>query len=103
MQEFGMRMPWLILDQGQYYRLVTSLYITHGFYMLAINTFGQLVVGFALEKVLGSPWRMTIFYFLTGLFANTVGVVLTDHSAAGPEPVVFGKLAGLTAALVYYW
>ena len=102
LDEFGMRMPFKVVLEHEWWRLLTSLYVTHSFSTIVINTFAQLVLGFALERLLGFC-RMGFFYLLTGFSANALATACTDRYAAGPEPALLGLLGGLMAMYLFLW
>ena len=95
-------MPWKIVSEGEVWRLILSLYITHGFITIVINSIAQMIIGFLLESMLG-PLRMAGFYFAVGISANIFGAITTDWYAAGPEPMLFGQLGGIIAMYLFYW
>lgn len=102
MKIFGMRMPFLIAEQGQIWRLVASLYINQGFMQLIINCLLQLFVGMMLEAALGSL-RMCAFWFTAGISANLFAAMTDDMYATGAEPAVFAMISSLLAMYIYYW
>ena len=102
LDQFGMRMPWKIVSEGEVYRLITPLYVTHSLFSVIVNSIGQMILGFALEPALGTA-RMIVFYFAVGIGANIVGAVGTDNYATGPEPMIFALLAGMLAMYLFYW
>lgn len=99
---FGMRMPWKIVNEGAVWRLLTSVYLTHSFMTLVLNSIAQLILAFQIEKVIGAR-RMAAYYILTGVSANLFAIASTDRYAAGPEPVIFGLLAGFLALFIFHW
>jgi len=58
----------LILE-GEWWRFITSGFMHLGIIHLLSNLLGQLVIGTALERVLGT-WRIIIIYFLSGIDSN---------------------------------
>ena len=102
LQRFGMRMPWRIKDANEWYRLLLSLYVNHGFSQFAINCLAQLFAGFILEGEIGSC-RMCILWFSAGISANLFACVADDDYAAGAEPAMFAMICGLIASYIYYW
>jgi len=49
LMDFGMRMPYMIKEDGEIWRLVVSLYLNMGFSQVFINCIAQLITGFLLE------------------------------------------------------
>lgn len=70
MDGLGIRMPFKIVINFAVWRLLASLYVTHSFLTVVINTIMQLILGFILEEIMGSFFRMAFFYLLTGVCAN---------------------------------
>lgn len=91
----------LVLQQHEYYRLVTHFFLHFGFIHLVNNMFSLLVLGYAIENVLGSI-RYLILYFLSGILAGLASIVY-NVSIAGIETVscgASGAIYGLTGALL---
>ena len=88
LQSFGMRMPYLIYEDVQFWRLLTSLYVNHGFSQIIINCLLQLFAGFMLEAQMGSI-RMALFFFYAGIGGNLFGAAVSDKYATGAEPAIF--------------
>ena len=61
-----------------------------------------MFAGFMLEAQMGSC-RMMGFYLCVGICANLFASTINDWYAAGPEPAMFGMIAGLIGMYVYYW
>lgn len=81
--------------QGQYYRLLTSMFLHFGFIHLALNMYCLYLVGPALERALGRL-RFGALYLLSGLAGSALSYALGPQQeiAAGASGAVFGLFAG---------
>ena len=97
----GMSVNYLIGD-GQWWRVVTSLFLHAGFMHVLFNMFSLFLFGPELEKIAGKARFLTI-YFLAGIFGNVATFVLQDgmYASVGASGSIYG-IFGAFAALVYY-
>ncbi|MDP9182007.1 MAG: rhomboid family intramembrane serine protease [Actinomycetota bacterium] len=81
--------------QGQYYRLLTSMFLHFGVIHLALNMYCLYLVGPTLERALGRL-RFGALYLLSGLSGSALSYVLGPQQeiAAGASGAVFGLFAG---------
>ena len=85
---------------GEYYRLLTSMFLHYGFLHLLMNMWALWVLGRPLEGVLG-PWRFAALYVAAGL-GGSVAVYLfsNPHAAtAGASGAIFGLFSALILVL----
>ena len=92
----------LVVDHGQYYRLVTSVFMHFGVSHLMNNMLVLFVLGDNLERALGHV-KYLIFYLLCGVGANlvsmTVNLMMGSLSVgAGASGAIFGVVGGLVYA-----
>ena len=80
--------------QGQYYRLLTAMFLHFGVFHLAFNMYALYLVGPALERALGRL-RFASLYLLSGLGGSAASYALgtTNKIAAGASGAVFGLFA----------
>lgn len=71
----------LVVDHGQYYRLVTSVFMHFGVSHLLNNMLVLFVLGDNLERALGHV-KYLIFYLLCGVGANLVSMTVNLMTAA---------------------
>lgn len=97
----GMSVNYLIED-GQWWRIITSIFIHGGFIHLLFNMFSLFLFGPELEKIAGKARFITI-YLLAGIFGNVVTFVFQEgmYASVGASGAIFG-IFGAFAALVYY-
>ena len=93
----------LVVDHGQYYRLVTSVFMHFGVSHLMNNMLVLFVLGDNLERALGRV-KYLIFYLLCGVGANlvsmTVNLMMGSLSVgAGASGAIFGVVGGLVYAV----
>lgn len=80
--------------QGQYYRLLTAMFLHFGVFHLAFNLYALYLVGPTLERAVGRL-RFAAVYLLSGLTGSAFSYALgtTDKIAAGASGAVFGLFA----------
>lgn len=97
----GASVNYLISD-GQWWRIITSLFLHAGFMHVLFNMFSLFLFGPELEKIAGKMRFLTI-YFLAGIFGNMATFVMQDgmYASVGASGAIYG-IFGAFAALVYY-
>ena len=93
----------LVVDHGQYYRLVTSVFMHFGVSHLLHNMLVLFVLGDNLERALGHV-KYLIFYLLCGVGANLVSMTVNLMTGslsvgAGASGAIFGVVGGLVYAV----
>lgn len=91
----------LVIEQHEIYRLVTHFFLHFGFEHLVNNMLSLLVLGYAIENVLGGI-RYLILYFLSGILAGVASIVY-NISIVHENTVscgASGAIYGLTGALL---
>jgi membrane associated rhomboid family serine protease len=80
---------------GEYYRLLTSMFLHFGPIHLLLNMYCLFLVGPALERALGRL-RFATLYLLSGLAGSALSYALGPENelAAGASGAVFGLFAG---------
>jgi rhomboid protease GluP len=86
---FGVKANALI-NQGQYWRFVTPIFIHIGLLHLGFNSYALWIVGPQVEKLYGGA-RFVLFYLVTGA-AGVLGSYLyrPDGLSAGASGAIFG-------------
>lgn len=104
MLEHGAMFTPYVIQEHEYYRLVTALFLHFGVNHLANNMLILLILGDNMERALGSM-KYLIFYLLCGIGSNFVSmmVYLERESltvSAGASGAIFGVIGGLLWAVI---
>lgn len=82
------------LNDHEYYRLLTSMFLHYGPLHLGLNMFALWLIGRELEAVLGRA-RLVALYLVSGLGGGTlVWLVPQGGVTAGASGAIFGLFAG---------
>lgn len=86
---FGALVPAL-LQAGQWWRLVTPVFVHIGFTHLLINSLTLYFLGLYIEQLFGH-WRMVVIYFVSAIIGNLCSAYwLAGSLAAGASTAIFG-------------
>ena len=94
----------LVLAQGQYWRLLTSVFLHAGLSHLGSNLLVQILMGNAVERNLGHI-RYLALYLLSGIGGNVISV-LYDRAqgvniySVGASGAVFGVMGTLFVLII---
>jgi rhomboid protease GluP len=100
LRRLGALDPWALRYEGEYWRLVTSLFLHYGTLHLLFNIYGLFLIGPGLERAIGSI-RFAAFYLLSGL-GSSIGVLLWRIFVfSRPEPLV--GASGCVMGIVGVW
>jgi rhomboid protease GluP len=94
----GANVPSLVL-QGEWWRLVASLFLHIGFLHLLLNGWALYQIGALFEIWLGSA-RLLAVYFVCGVAASLSSVFFTRSLSAGASGAIFGLIGALIAFLL---
>jgi membrane associated rhomboid family serine protease len=80
--------------EGEYYRLLTSIFLHYGIFHLLLNMYALWIVGGALEPLLGRV-RFLALYLLSGLGGGVATYLFASMGSisAGASGAVFGLFA----------
>lgn len=81
---------------GEFYRLITAMFLHYGVIHLLMNMWALWVLGRTLEATLG-PLRFLGLYLIAGLGGNVAAYVFTAQNvqSAGASTAIFGLFAAL--------
>ncbi|WP_431973812.1 rhomboid family intramembrane serine protease [Micromonospora haikouensis] len=84
------------IAQGEWYRLVTAMFLHYGIVHLLLNMWALWVLGRSLEANLG-PLRFLALYLIAGLGGNVAAYLFSAENAttAGASTAIFGLFAAL--------
>jgi membrane associated rhomboid family serine protease len=95
--EAGAMVP-ILVAAGEWWRLLTAMFLHVGVLHLALNSFGLYLFGSLVEQTLGTA-RMVTLYVVTGFFASAVSFAFgpVGVAAVGASGAVFGMLGAWLA------
>ena len=94
---FGAIIPARIWGAGEYYRLLTAMFVHFGWGHLFMNLAGMFIFGTRIERYYGKISFLAI-YFASGLLSSVASLLLTRGFSAGASGAVYGLVG---AAFVY--
>jgi membrane associated rhomboid family serine protease len=100
LHRIGALEPHAVIAQGEYWRLVTALFLHGGFLHLAFNLFALYVIGPPLEGSIGTI-RFLACYLISGL-ASSAGVVALNEIGLVRDAEVIGA-SGCILGVVGAW
>lgn len=94
---FGALYPQSVIEQGEYYRMFTSMFLHIGYYHLLANSLSLLIFGMRCERFYGKI-KMAIIYLVSGLCSAVAVVFFENAITAGAS----GAILGLIGAILVY-
>ncbi|MBI2965452.1 MAG: rhomboid family intramembrane serine protease [Chloroflexi bacterium] len=95
---FGAKYGPAIAD-GEYWRLLTAVFIHIGVFHLVANTIGLLIFGGMVERAYGMRAFIVIYVF-AGVFGNVASYAAGPTVSAGASGAVFGIVGAFAAYLL---
>lgn len=97
---FGAKQNNLIVEQHQYWRLITSIFIHIGIIHLLLNNYALWIIGQEIERIYGSA-RFVTLYLATGIVGSIGSFIFNPQAtSAGASGSIFG-LFGVMAAFAF--
>lgn len=84
---------------GEYWRLVTSMFLHGGLLHLGLNAWALFQIGALFELLVGSSW-MLLVYFATGIAGSLASAEFSRVPSVGASGAIFGLLGALIAFLL---
>jgi len=93
---FGAIVPWLVRQNGEYYRLFTAMFVHYGFMHCMMNGMGLLIFGTRVERFYGHAAFLAIYLF-SGVCGSISSLIFTSGVAAGASTAVYGMVGAAFA------
>jgi membrane associated rhomboid family serine protease len=100
LHRLGAMEPWAIRLGGQYWRMLTALFLHYGPLHLVLNLYALFVIGPGLERIIGSL-RFASFYLVAGLGSSAGVLLLRWSDLTRPEQLV--GASGCVMGIVGVW
>jgi len=93
----------LIVNDGEYYRLVTAMFLHAGLVHYALNMFGLLAIGRVIELAHGS--FALFFLFVIPAIGGTIlsAIFLPKSISVGASGGIFGLMGACLADIIIHW
>ncbi|GAK14654.1 rhomboid family intramembrane serine protease [Geomicrobium sp. JCM 19039] len=82
------------IDAGEWWRLVTSMFLHIGIFHLIMNALALFYLGTAVERIYGST-RFIFVYLFAGLIGSIASYAFTAQVSAGASGAIFGCFGAL--------
>ena len=79
---------------GEYYRLITSMFLHADIVHLFCNCYSLYVIGPQIESFLGKP-KFIFIYLFSGLVGSLLSMTLSSYASIGASGAIFGLLGSL--------
>lgn len=97
LSHMGAITPW-VFSEGEYWRLVTAMFLHIGLLHLLLNTWALYQLGALFETLFGTG-RFAFTYFASGIIASAVSAARAEGLSAGASGAIFGILGALIVSL----
>jgi membrane associated rhomboid family serine protease len=94
LEKCGMQDPTLILQGGQYWRILTAMFLHESLIHVALNMLSLFFIGRVVEILYGS-WRYLLIYFLGGIGAGLTALFIAPTDVAGASGAIFAVFGAL--------
>lgn len=87
-----------VLKDGQWWRLLTHIYLHSGIIHMIPNVFALLFAGKVVEKKFGSVWFVSLFHLIAVVNAMILCLIFPDSASVGASAGIFG-IIGIVCVL----
>ena len=103
LRAFGANYGLFILQDGQFWRFFTSMFLHIGLQHLIFNSIGLFIFGVEMEQIYGQA-RFVVIYILTGLFGSLASFAFKGplQFSAGASGAIFGIIGMYLAFYLFY-
>lgn len=91
--KYGAKVNPLIYN-GEWWRLITPIFLHIGFLHLAMNTLALYYLGIATERIYGNS-RFLFIYLFAGITGSITSFIFSSSLSAGASGAIFGCLGAL--------
>lgn len=85
-----------LIRAGQYYRLITAMFLHGGILHIALNMYALKSIGPLIENIYGK-WKFILTYFISGITSSLFSYYFSPAISVGASGAIFGLMG---AALV---
>ena len=87
---------------GQYYRLITGIFLHHDIWHIMFNCYALYVIGYQVENFLGR-WKFLIIYLFSGIIGSLFSITFSGGvGSVGASGAIFGLMGALLYFGYYY-
>lgn len=86
----------ILVMRGQYYRLITNIFLHVGVIHLAFNMYALYILGKDIESFYGKT-KFSLIYLISGLIGSFVSIIFMSETtiSAGASGAIFGLMGSL--------
>ncbi|WP_085991901.1 rhomboid family intramembrane serine protease [Oceanobacillus senegalensis] len=92
--KFGAKYNPAIIQDGEWWRIITSMFLHIGLLHLVMNMIAVYYLGTLVEGIYGK-WRFLIIYFLAGVGGGIASFAFSINVSAGASGAIFGLFGAL--------
>lgn len=81
---------------GEYYRLLTAMFLHGGWLHIAFNGYALYSLGAEAERIYGTP-RFLLLYMVAGFAGGVASYAFSPYRSVGASGAIFGLIGGLAA------
>lgn len=90
-----------LIGIGQYYRLITCMFLHGGLTHLALNMYALYTIGPVIEKLYGKG-KYILIYMGSGICSSLLSYIFSPHVSIGASGAIFGLLGSCLIIAIKY-